>query len=145
MKITICGSVAFFQEMLDAQKQLQDLGHEVKIIETQIPDEQGNMIPVTEYYKIRKSGQDKDWIWDRKKKGMMWHFEKIAWGDAILVLNYDKNDIENYVGPNTLIEMGLALYLDKKVYLLNPVPEMKCKEEILGTRPVILNSDLSVI
>ena len=73
------------------------------------------------------------------------HFDKVAWSDAILVLNYDKNKIEGYVGANTLMEMGLALHLNKRIYLLNPMPEISYKEEILGMKPIIINGDLSKI
>jgi len=43
------------------------------------------------------------------------------------------------------MEMGLAFYLKKKIYLLNEVPELPYKEEILGVKPIILNGDLSKI
>ena len=44
------------------------------------------------------------------------------------------------------MEMGIALHLGKKVYILNPVDEsVSYKEEILGMLPVILNGDLSLI
>ena len=73
------------------------------------------------------------------------HLEKVAWAENIIILNYDKRGIENYVGANTLIEMGLAFWLKKEIYLLNPIPEVEYKEEILGMQPIILNGDLSRI
>ena len=76
---------------------------------------------------------------------MLLHFEKVAWAEAVLILNYDKNNIKNYIGPNTLIEMALALYLGKKIFLLNPIPEMNYKEEILGVMPIVINGDLRLI
>lgn len=85
------------------------------------------------------------WVWERKKWAMKKHFEKIVWGDAILVLNYAKNNIDGYIGANTLIEMGLALHLDKPIYLLNPIPEISYKEEILGMQPIVIEGDLSKI
>ena len=59
--------------------------------------------------------------------------------------SYDKNGVKGYIGGNTLMEMGLAFYLKKKIYLLNEVPELPYKEEILGVKPIILNGDLSKI
>ena len=65
--------------------------------------------------------------------------------DAILVANYDKKGVKGYIGGNTLMEMGLAFFLKKKVYLLNEVPELPYKEEILGVKPIILNDNLTKI
>ncbi|OGI17570.1 MAG: hypothetical protein A3J63_04230 [Candidatus Moranbacteria bacterium RIFCSPHIGHO2_02_FULL_40_12b] len=146
MKITICGSIAFYEKMQETQKILEEMGHEVDIPPCELKDDSGNIISIQEYYKIRKAGsEDEKWIWDRKKWAMKKHFDKVVWADAILVLNYAKNNIDGYIGANTLIEMGLALHLDKSIYLLNPIPEISCKEEILGMQPIILSGDLSKI
>jgi hypothetical protein len=62
------------------------------------------------------------------------------------VLNYEKNGKRGYIGGAVLMEMGIALHLGKKVYILNPVDEsVSYKEKILGMLPVILNGDLSLI
>ncbi len=146
MKITICGSIAFLEKMSESKKKLEDMGHEVKMPPLEIEDGGGKMIPAIEYYKIRrKTTQNESWVWDRKKWAMKKHFDKVASSDAILVLNYDKNNIKGYIGGNTLLEMGLALYLGKKIFMINPVPEVSCKEEILGMKPVVLNGNLNLI
>jgi hypothetical protein len=143
MKICICGSIAFFDEMVDAKKKMESLGHEVDLPPTEIKNENGEMISVKEYYKLRKECDEScGWIWDRKKEAIISHFKKIDWSDAILVLNHEKNEIKGYVGANTLIEMGLALWLNKKIYLLNEIPEIPSKEEILGMQPIMLNGKL---
>ncbi len=146
MKITLCGSIAFNDEALSIKKELEELGYEVRLWPTHIEDSDNNLIPIQEYYKIRKKAIDDDkWVWDRKAKAMMDHFNKVAWSDIILVLNYDKNNIKGYIGGNTLMEIGLAFYLKKKIYLLNEIPELSYKEEILGVKPIIINNDLSKI
>lgn len=146
MKITICGSIAFYNEMLKTKEELEALGHEVKLPPSQLNDENGSPISALRYYEIRKTSLgDEGWVWDRKEEAMRRHFDKVVWSDAILVLNYDKNNIKGYVGANTLMEMGLALFLNKKTYLLNAIPEMSYKEEILGVKPVIINGDLTKI
>jgi len=62
------------------------------------------------------------------------------------VLNYDRKGINNYIGGNTLIEIGYAHILHKKIFLLNPIPEIEFyKSEIEAVRPVILNGDISKI
>jgi len=146
MKITICGSIAFQDEVLSLKEKLEKLGHEVKLWPSRLKDENGKPISVTEYYKIRHSANnDEKWVWDRKAEAVLEHFEKVAWSDAILVANYDKKDVKGYIGGNTLMEMGLAFFLKKKIYLLNQVPELPYKEEILGVKPIIINGDLSKI
>lgn len=63
--------------------------------------------------------------------------------DALLVLNYDKNGIKNYIGGNTLMEIGFAHVLNQKIYLLNPIPDIPYyKSEIEAVKPIILNGDL---
>ena len=146
MKITICGSIAFYNEMLKTKEELEKLGHEVKLPPSELNDGNGNPISALQFYEIRKTSSSNDgWIWERKEEAMKRHFDKIVWSDAILVLNYAKNNIEGYVGANTLMEMGLALHLNKRIYLLNQIPELSYKEEILGAKPIIINGDLNKI
>src|SRR3989339_804676 len=147
MKITICGSIAFIEQMVETRNLLEQNGHQVRIPLTEILNGQGEIISATEYYRIRQSNESEQetWIWERKKMAMKTHFEKIIWSDVILVLNYEKNGIPGYVGSNTLIEMGIALYLDKPIYLLHTVPEIGSREEILGMMPILLNGDLQIL
>lgn len=146
MKITICGSIAFYNEMQKTKQELESQGHEVKLPPSEVRDGEGELIPVADYYKIRKTASNGDeWVWNNKKIAIKEHFDKIVWADSILVLNYPKNGIKGYVGANTLLEMGLALHLDKPIYLLNPIPEISYKEEILGMQPVVINGDLTRI
>jgi len=144
MRITLCGSIAFYNQMLEIKETLEKAGHEVKLPPTEVADEKGNLISVTEYYRLRKEAkEDTGWIWERKAEAMKKHFDKVGWSDIVLVLNITKNDIANYIGANTFLEMGLAFHLGKKIYLLNPIPEIACKEEILGMKPIIIANDLS--
>lgn len=146
MKITLCGSIAFYPEMLEMTRTLASLGHKVKLPMNEIADKDGNMISIEQYYEIRKSGSsDTEWIWDRKEQAIRIHFEKIEWSDAVLILNYAKNDIPGYIGGNTLVEMGLALHLRKPIYLLNEIPELSYKEEILAMKPRVINGDFGKI
>lgn len=146
MKITLCGSIAFYDQMLSVKQQLEKLGHEIQLPPLQIKDEQGHLISVKKYYELRKEEtSEKSWIWNRKREAMTAHFGKIAWSDAILVLNYDKNSVSGYIGANTLIEMGVALHLSKPIFLFKSMPEISYKEEILGMRPQVINEDLALI
>jgi len=146
MKITICGSIAFFDEMLKVKEDLESRGHTVQIPPTKVKDDQGNMISVHKYYELRKTEtNDNSWIWNRKYEAIKIHFDKIAWADAVLILNYDKKGIKGYVGANTFLEMGVAMHVNKKIYMLNDIPEVDSKEEILGMKPIIINNDLNRI
>jgi len=141
MKITLCGSIAFYRKMEEVKLELEKLGHEVKLPPSHIKDDNGDLIEVVQYYKKRKEEtSETGWIWERKKEAMIMHFEKVEWSDAILVLNYDKNGIEGYIGANTFLEMGLAMYQKKKIFLLNKIPQISYKEEILGMFPIVINN-----
>lgn len=84
-------------------------------------------------------------IWKIKKEAIVDHFSKIDWCDAILVVNHDKRGIKGYVGGNTLIEIGVAFYLKKKIYILNPVSsELSYKQEIMGMDPVVIGNELRI-
>ena len=144
MKKTLCGSIAFYDEMLEIKQKLEQLGHEIRLPPTEVEDNHGKMIPVKEYYALRKKETDENsWVWDRKTEAIRMHFEKIAWSDAILVTNYTKNEIQNYIGANTLLEMGVAFHLNKKIFLLKNIPTLSYTEEILGMKPIIVNDVLS--
>ena len=74
------------------------------------------------------------------------HYKNILNSDAILVTNYKKNKIENYIGGNTSLEMGLAYVNDKKIFVFNPLPEkINYLEEMMGMKPIIIDRDLTKI
>ena len=132
MKIAICSSMAFAKEMIEAKKSLVVLGHEV-IIQHDVEEyAEGNRLDEDKWRKI-----DID--------PFKTYFNEIKQSDAIIVINKTKNNIENYIGGNTLIEMAFAHILDKKIFLLNPVPQLSYTDEIETFKPVILNGDLSKI
>jgi hypothetical protein len=147
MKITICGSVAFINEMEDMAKQLDQRGHEVKLPPSSHPGENGEQIPTLEYYKYKKEavGNPHSWVWKYHDEPIREHFKKVEWSDGVLILNYDKNGVANYVGPNTLMEMGLAFHLKKPIYLLNPIPDVAWYEEIAGMQPIVIDGNLENI
>lgn len=136
----------FIDEMAAVRKELEGMGHEIQMPPLEISDGDGKMIPVQEYYAIRKAAtDDHSWVWKRKAEAIRMHFDKVVWSDAILVCNYDKKDIPGYVGANTLLEMGLAFHLDKPIFLLRPIPDVSYKEEILGMQPTVINNVLTDI
>jgi len=144
--ITICGSIAFIDEMISVKEELEKKGFEVLIPLTELLNDKGEIISAKEYYKLRQDISDENsWIWSRKKEAILTHFEKIKKCDSVLILNYDKNDVLGYIGGNTLMELGAAVLYDKPIYLLKQIPDLSYKEEILGCKPILLNDDLSKI
>lgn len=140
--ITICSSASFYAQVFEIEKVLKGAGFSV-------------LIPLTAN-KMKRSGDFrvetyKTWLKnpnDYKRKTFLTkhHFSKVVRGDAILVLNYKKNDIEGYIGGAVLTEMAIALHFKKKIYVLNPIDESHSyKEEILAMNPVILNGNLGLI
>ena len=139
MKITICGSVKFADKLVDAYRQLEKLDHEPVMHEDMfgLADGTARQLrePKTEGAEIkRKFGFIKIW------------YNLIIGSDAILVCNFDKNGVKNYVGGNTLMEIGFAHVNDKKIFLLNPIPEdVPYADEIKAMVDVVLNGDLNKI
>lgn len=146
MIITICGSIAHLDRMIECQNALESYGHTVHIPAFISRDEAGNVMDSKEFYRIRKSGKmNLTWFEGEKARAMRQHFDLIAQSDAVLIANDEKNGVAGYIGGNTLMEMGLAFYLKKKLYLLNPIPEISYQEEIIGMQPVVLNGSVQAI
>lgn len=136
MKIGIIGSMQFTDQMIEYRDKLGALGHEAFI---------------TDLHKsmVGKSHEEIEAIKIHQKNNMdaireFWRAMQGA--DAVLVLNLDKNGVKNYIGANTLMEMGFAHVLDQKIFMLNPMPETPyCRTEIEAMRPAVINGDLTLI
>ena len=71
------------------------------------------------------------------------YFNEIEKNDAVLIVNDSLKNIPNYIGGNSFLEMGFAHVLNKKIYILNPIPEMSYSDEIVAMQPIILNGDIT--
>ncbi|MSR70632.1 hypothetical protein EXS62_01170 [Candidatus Kaiserbacteria bacterium] len=153
MKITVCGSIAFYKDMEAARDDLLALGHEVKIpqLALEVPQQFGGGDKVYFGKYVEDNGGIDSFpvgheLWDLKESAIRDHYEKINWGEAILVVNPEKRGVAGYVGGNTLMEMGVAFFQQKPIYILHPVSsELSYKQEIYGMKPVVLEGDLSKI
>lgn len=151
MKITLCGSIAFYPKIETVRDRLMESGHEVQFpqLALALPEKYGGDQKLNFDQYIKEHGgvdafPPEHEIWDLKEGAIKDHFKKIEWSDAILVVNCEKRGIEGYIGGSTLIEIGLAFYLGKKIYILNPISsELSYKQEIYGMKPILLNDDLS--
>lgn len=136
MKIAICGSMVFTDEMLKTKNQLEEMGHECFV--SGFADSYAGR-PEDEIEKLKRFHK-------HEKDAIREFWEKIKQSDAIIVLNYDKRGIKNYIGGNTLMEIGFAHVLNKKIFLMYPIPEIEYyKDEIEAVKPVIINGDLALI
>lgn len=75
-------------------------------------------------------------------------FDLIAKSDAILVLNLRKKGAEGYIGTSGLMEIGLAHYLNNKIFLFNKLPsyrDARWAHEVAIMKPVILKGDFAKI
>jgi hypothetical protein len=128
--------MVFTEKMLEVKNKLEDLGHESfvsKFAEEYLGKTVKEIEKLTLYHKNERDAIREFW-------------EVIKVSDAILVLNYDRRGISNYIGGNTLMELGFAHVLNKKIFLMNPIPEIEyCKSEIEAVKPVILNENLERI
>lgn len=82
-----------------------------------------------------------------KETGIMKNFfDEIATNEAVVFLNYDKKWIAGYIGASVLMEIGIAYYLGKKIFLTNPIDQSQWYAlEVLLTSPIILDWNLSKI
>lgn len=142
MKIVICASLDFTNQIKEMVSQLTGLGHKVEIPKTSeaILNEE---ISLEQIMTMKEKGEiSKRMI---SLDVIRHYFNKIKEGDAILVLNYEKKGIKGYIGGNTFLEIGFAHVLNKKIFLLNEIPDVSYKDEIEAMQPIILNGDLNKI
>lgn len=134
MKITLCGSIAFTDEMKSIANEWESLGHEEKFPPLELRFPNGSIVKSREYYLHKKQSKETDeTTWKMVHQNIVNHFKKIDWTEAILVCNFNKN------GPNTLIEMGVAKSMNNKINLLHPIPDVPWKEEILGIQSAVIS------
>lgn len=140
MKITICGSIKFADKLVEIYCQLKKLGHEPVIHQEMFNIADGSATEIIEG--VKKSHAEVK----RKYGFIKFWYNLIINSDAILACNFDKNGIKNYVGGNTLMEIGFAHVNDKKIFLLNPIPqEVSYAAEIEAMVDVVINGDLNLI
>lgn len=97
MRIVLCGSKKFKQEIIYLGEELKKKGHEV-------------IIP-------------KEFIQDMNKAESSYlHFQEIINNKtrALIIVNSGNN---NYIGANTLAEIAFGFYYDKKIYLTGDIYE----------------------
>ena len=130
----IC-SKHFYDKVKPIQSFLEDKGHKITLpnsFEEPFQEEKMKSLSKEEHIKF-------------KQKMMKLHEPKIKKNDAVLVLNFMKKGIPNYLGGATFMEIVKAWELNKKIFFWNPLPNCAFTDELTGINPVIINRDLSKI
>ncbi len=135
MKIFLICSKHFYKKLPKIVKELEKKGHQLKM-----PNSYEEPFKEEEMKNLSKEEHIK---W--KGEMMREDEENIKPQDAVLVLNFEKKGIPNYIGGATFLEIYMAWKLNKKIYLYNPLPRCSFTDELIGINPIILNGDLNNI
>jgi hypothetical protein len=138
--IVICSSASFYKDLFPIQIMLKKLGYKVILPSTAKVMKRNNNFDVAAHKTWYKNPGD----YHKKRALIDKHFQKIIKGDAILVTNFAKNGVKGYIGGNTLMEITLAYFFKKPIFILNDIAaDLPIKEEIFGINPVFLKGDLN--
>ncbi len=135
MKILIICSKKFYNKIPEIKKVLEENGHVITL-----PNCYDD--PTTEE-RYRNLGNQEHSKW--KAKMLKQSTDVIQKNDAVLVLNFEKHGVKNYIGGATFLEMYDAFRLGKKIFMYNNVPGGILKDEAIGFDPVIIDGDLGMI
>lgn len=118
-KIVLCGSKKFIPRFFELEKELKLIGYNVVVPREFIVDME-------------------------KKEASLLHFSEIEKEDvdALLIVNENKNDQENYIGANGFAELAFGFYKGRKIFLLNNIYE-PFAEELLAWEVIPLKGDLA--
>ena len=130
MKILIHASLDFKQAMIDAKKYIEENSHH----HIMLPE-------LTRYQDIRDVQGDDETFTRIKNRLTKENFKNVEYCDVLFILNYSHRGIENYVGGNSFMEMVIAFFLKKPIYLLHEIPEdMTITEEIKSLYPTVVHT-----
>ena len=139
MKVLIVCSTSFYDKVDGIMEKLIKNGHTVMT-----PNCYDN--PVTSEENKKKSDEE---YFAFFKEMYIESREKVADIDAILVLNYTKikngKELDNYIGASTFLEIYEAFMQNKKIYLMNNIPDGMLYEDIKGMNPTIINGNIDMV
>jgi hypothetical protein len=135
MKIFIACSKHFYKKIPKIKEKLESKGHKIKL-----PNSYDKPFREEELKNLSKEEHIK-WKSQMMKKDKT----NIKPNDAILVLNFEKKGIPNYIGGATFLEIYKSWELGKKIFIYNNFPKCSFTDELIGMNPTILKGDLSLI
>lgn len=145
MKIFVVGSIELADKIIKIADKIEKSGHQTEIPYTAAKIKKGE-ITLKGFKKLKKANNSDHIFRQQTEEDLIERcYNRIKKSDAILVVNFTKNGIKNYIGGNVLMELGFAYVLGKSIYLYNPVPKMSYMDEILAVKPIVLNGNLNNI
>ena len=135
MKIFIACSKHFYDRIVPIKEKLEAEGHIITLpnsFEEPMAEERFKEMSKEEHVK-----------W--KNMMMRLHEKNIKPQDAMLVLNFEKKGIPNYIGGATFMEVIKAWEFKQKIFFYNPIPNCCFTDELNGMSPIVINGDLSKI
>ena len=139
MKLMIICSTSFYNKLEPVIKRLESLGHELVLpnhydgINNEHHYEE---LTESEYFAFFKDAYEES-------------RNKIANVDGVFAMNFSKEKngevLENYVGASTFLEMYEAFMGNKKIFLLNEIPNNMLYDEIKGFNPIIIKDNFNLI
>lgn len=135
MKIFIIASKHNYSHIPDTKEILEKMWHIITL-----PNSYDK--PFMEFEIREKSASDHiKW----KQEMLRLQIVKVWDNDVVLVMNFEKNWMKNYIGWATFLEVYEAFRQDKKIYFYNELPEGILHDELVGINPLVINWDLSLI
>ena len=138
--ITLCSSANFYKHVNEVADELEKRG-----FKTIVPLDCRSMKKTGNYdVSVVKTWYKDPADFHKKAFFIRDHFREIEKADVILMVNDEKHGLKGYIGPNGLMEMALAYYLKKPIYILNEVTkDNSVYEEVMGVGAQLLNGDLN--
>lgn len=130
VNILLHASLDFVDSMIFEKEHIESIS-ELKVI---LPE-------LTRYQHIRDEQGDDETFTKIKNRLTRDNINNVEQCDCLFILNYSHRGIKNYVGGNSFLEMIVAFYLKKPIYLLNDIPEaMTYTEEIKSLYPTVVHN-----
>ena len=128
VKVLLHASLDFKNEMISARKYIESNGKFTVLL----PE-------LTRYQHIRDEHGDDETFTKIKNRLTIQNISLVEQCDCLLIMNLNHRGIQNYIGGNSFLEMIIAFYLKKPIYLLNNIPEgMSYTEEIKSLYPIVI-------
>ena len=140
--IVLCSSANFYQHVCEIADELEQKGFSPIIPLTARKMKKTGNFKAEDYRTWHKNPAD----FYKKTALMNDHFKEVAKADAVLVINDEKHGVAGYIGTNVLMEIAVAYYLNKPIFILNNVSkDSNTYEEIKGMCAKMINGNLQNI
>ena len=123
----------------------KDFAYKIPTIKSEL-EKNSHIVLIPNYYNpnsIENIFKTKKQETDRKIEIKNENYNKILESDAVLVLNYTKFGLENYIGGDCYSSTLFASQNGKIVYLINSLPNNLSNRTINSLEPIILNGNLN--